>query len=233
MKIRSLLVIPSMSLMLALAAAACDNKSSAPEATVTAATPAGATGTPGAPTATPNAQGNVAPVAGATRYAVTNDNSKVEWTGAKITGKHDGSFKKFSGTIDVPASGKAEDGKISIEIDAASLVADQDKLVSHLKSPDFFDVAKFTKITFTSSKIEAAAGPNGATHTITGNLELHGITKSISFPAKVAIAGDTVTATSEFQINRQDFGLRYPGKPDDLIKDSVVVKLDVKAAKAK
>jgi polyisoprenoid-binding protein YceI len=224
---RSLLVTSSM--LLALAAAACDDKSSAPQATVAPATSAVA---PAATSAAPAAT-TAAPAAGAAKYAISSDTSKIEWTGAKITGKHDGSFKKFSGTIDVPASGKPEDAKITIEIDASSLSTDQEKLVGHLKSPDFFDVAKFAKITFTSSKIEAAAGPNGATHTITGNLELHGVTKSISFPAKVAVTGDAINATSEFQINRQDFGLKYPGKPDDLIKDNVVVKLDVKAAKSK
>ena len=226
---RSLIVTASM----LFAVAACDNKSSAPQATVTSATPAAATGTPAAASAAPNAQGTPAATAGAAKYAISSDTSKIEWTGAKITGKHEGSFKKFSGTIDVPASGKPEEAKIAIDIDASSLTADQEKLVGHLKSPDFFDVAKFTNIKFTSSKIEAAPGANGATHTITGNLDLHGVTKSISFPAKVTIAGDAITATSEFQVNRQDFGLKYPGKPDDLIKDNVVVKLDVKAAKGK
>jgi polyisoprenoid-binding protein YceI len=231
---RALFVTASM--LLALAAAGCEEKSSAPQATVSSATPAAATGTPAAASAAPNAQGTpaaAAATAGAAKYAISSDTSKIEWTGAKITGKHEGGFKKFSGTIDIPASGKPEEAKIAIDIDASSLTADQEKLVGHLKSPDFFDVAKFTTIKFTSSKIEAAAGPNGATHTITGNLDLHGVTKSISFPAKVTIAGDAISATSEFQVNRQDFGLKYPGKPDDLIKDNVVVKLDVKAAKAK
>ncbi len=225
MKIR-LLVVTS-SIVLSLAAAACEDKSSAPKATVTAATPT-------TDTAMPAAQGKPAPaIAGAAKYAISSDTSKIEWTGAKITGKHDGAFKKFSGTIDLPASGKPEEAKIAIDIDAASLTTDQEKLVGHLKSPDFFDVAKFTSIKFTSTKVEAAAGPNGATHTITGNLDLHGVTKTISFPAKVAITPDAINATSEFQINRQDFGLKYPGKPDDLIKDNAVVKLDVKAVKAK
>lgn len=233
MKIRPLLV--ASSLLLVLAAAACDEKSSAPQATVTSAAAATTAAAPAMSSAAsakmPAAQG--APAAGAAKYVVSSDTSKIEFTGAKITGKHEGSFKKFSGTIDVPASGKPEDAKIMLEIDASSITADNEKLVGHLKSPDFFDVAKFAKVTFTSTKIEAASGPNGATHTITGNLDMHGVSKGISFPAKVAVTADAVNATSEFQINRQDFALKYPGKPDDLIKDNVVVKLDVKAPKAK
>ena len=94
---RSLLVTGSM--FLALAATACDNKSSAPQATVTSATPAAASAAPAAASATPNAQGATAPAAGAAKYAISSDTSKIEWTGAKITGKHEGAFKKFSGTI--------------------------------------------------------------------------------------------------------------------------------------
>ena len=112
----------------------------------------------------------------------------------------------------------------------ASVATDQEKLDGHLKSPDFFDVAKFPKATFESTKI-VKGGDNGATHTVTGNLTLHGVTKSIVFPAKIAIAGDTVTVDADFGINRKDFGIVYPGKADDLIKDEVLMKLAIKAKK--
>jgi polyisoprenoid-binding protein YceI len=201
--------------LLVLALAACDNKSSAPQATV----------------ATSNAAVVTQAPTGAARYTFSNEGSKVEWTGAKITGKHDGAFHKFTGSVDLPASGKVEEGRVTLEIDPSSITADQEKLVGHLKSPDFFDVAKFPKITFTSTAL-TAAGANGATYTVTGNLEMHGVSKSITFPAKINLAGDAVNASSEFQLNRKDFGIVYPGKPDDLIKDNVTVRLDVHAKKA-
>ena len=81
--------------------------------------------------------------------------------------------------------------------------------------------------------IKAVGGetkPAGSTHSITGNLTLHGVTKSIAFPAKVAIAENGgVTFDTEFAINRKDFGIVYPGKTDDLIRDEVVLRLNVKA----
>jgi polyisoprenoid-binding protein YceI len=151
--------------------------------------------------------------------------------GSKVTGKHEGKFEKISGSISL-ASGKAEGGRITLEADTASVKSDQEKLDGHLKSPDFFDVEKFPKAIFTSSQIKAG-GANGATHTITGELDLHGVKKSISFPATVTITPDAASGTAEFVINRKDFGIVYPGKQDDLIRDDVLLKLSLKAPRKK
>jgi polyisoprenoid-binding protein YceI len=164
------------------------------------------------------------------KYAFDQSASKVEFVGAKITGKHEGSFKTFRGTVELVDANPLK-SQVSVDIDAASLVADQEKLTGHLKSPDFFDVAKFPKAKFVSTAIKAG-GDKGATHTVVGNLELHGVTKSISFPATVKVSGDAVDVDAEFGINRKDFGLVYPGKPDDLIKDEVLIKLQIRAKKA-
>jgi polyisoprenoid-binding protein YceI len=170
-------------------------------------------------------------VKGAESAAITPADSKIEFVGRKITGSHEGSFKAFKGSIDlVPATLTAS--RVSVEIETGSLVSDQEKLTGHLKSGDFFDVEKFPKATFTSTEIKPG-GAGGATHTITGNLELHGVKKSISFPAKVTVDASAVKADAEFVINRKDFGLVYPGKPDDLIKDEVLIKLHVTAPRKK
>jgi len=112
------------------------------------------------------------------------------------------------------------------------VVTDEDQLTGHLKTPDFFDVAKFPKATFVSTKIEPNTAA-GATHTVTGNFELHGVKKSISFPANIQVAADNASVNAEFAINRKDFGLLYPGKADDLIRDGVVIKLSLKVPRAK
>ena len=169
--------------------------------------------------------------ADAETLAITPENSKVEFVAAKVTRSHQGSFKKFSGTIDLVAN-HLENSRVSIDIDAASVVTDEDDLTKHLKTPDFFDVAKFPKATFVSTKIEPGTA-GGATHLVTGNFELHGIKKSISFPATIQVAPDSVSVNAEFAINRKDFGLVYPGKADDLIRDGVVIKLSLKVPRTK
>jgi polyisoprenoid-binding protein YceI len=159
----------------------------------------------------------------ANKYVFSNAASKVEFVGAKVTRKHDGAFNVFSGALDL-VDGDPTKSIVTVEIATASITADDPKLTSHLKSADLLDVEKFPKATFRSTAIKAG-GEGGATHTITGNLSLHGVTKSISFPAKIKVAADAVEADAEFAINRKDFGIVYPGMPDDLIKDEVLLKL--------
>ena len=183
-----------------------DNK---PKATVAEASP-------GAGSARP---------AGAETLTITPDNSKVDFVASKVTRSHNGSFKQFSGTIDF-VSTSVEQSRVTVEIDTNSVTTDDDGLTKHLQTPDFFDVNKYPKATFTSTKIEPNAA-GGATHNITGNFDLHGVKKSISFPATIQVAPDKVSVNAAFAINRKDWGLIYAGKADDLIRDGVVIKLSL------
>jgi polyisoprenoid-binding protein YceI len=165
----------------------------------------------------------------AATYRFSNEDSKLDFVGAKITQKHDGAFGRFRGTIESP-DGKPESSRVQVEVDITSLTVEPLKLTTHLKSPDFFDAEKFPSAKFTSTSV-TPGGDKGATHTLTGNLEMHGVTKSISFPATIKFAPETVDASAEFVINRKDFGIVYPGAPDDLIKDEVALKLSIHAKK--
>jgi polyisoprenoid-binding protein YceI len=143
--------------------------------------------------------------------------SALTWVGAKVTGDHKGGFKTLRG------SAKVEGDKISsgmIEIDLTSLYADHPKLEKHLRSPDFFDVQTYPKATFTLTEVAADS--------VKGTLDLHGVKKEISFPATVTVTDAAATIAAEFTLLRKDFGMSYPGKPDDLIRDEVLVKGDLK-----
>jgi polyisoprenoid-binding protein YceI len=166
---------------------------------------------------------------GAVKLTFSNDGSKLDFVGAKVTGKHDGSFEVFSGTIDW-VEANPEKSTVKVEIDTSSIRADVPKLTGHLKTPDLLDVEKYPKATFESTSVKAG-GEGGATHTITGNFTLHGVTKSIAFPAKVTGRADGADIDAEFAINRKDFGITYPGMPDDLIRDEVLIKLQIRAKK--
>ena len=149
--------------------------------------------------------------------------SKIGFVGSKVTGSHNGGFKNFAGSIHVDA-GKIVGGP-EVKINMASTWADNGRLEGHLKTPDFFDVANFPTSTFTVTSIENS----GNEPKITGNLNLHGVTKSVSFPANIQVAADAVTVKAEFAINRKDFNINFRGMPNDLIRDNVVIKLDLKA----
>lgn len=199
---------------LALALAACDNNPSKGKTQATATEPVVA----------------AAPAAAGVKYVFSNADSKIEFVGAKVTRKHDGSFQTFSGTVTLVDNDPTK-SSVTATIDVGSLKSDEEKLTGHLKSPDLLDVGEFPQAKFTSTAIKPG-GDKGATHTVTGNLELHGVTKSISFPATIKTSGDSVDVDAEFAINRKDFGIVYPGMPDDLIKDDVLLKLQLRAKKA-
>ena len=89
-----------------------------------------------------------------TELTLTPEISKVEFTGSKVTGKHDGGFKVFKGVIDL-VSDKAETSRVLVDIEMASVFSDSDGLTKHLQTGDFFEVEKFPKASFVSTKIEA------------------------------------------------------------------------------
>ena len=173
-------------------------------------------------------ESNTPKASGTETLAITPENSKVEFVASKVTRSHNGSFKQFSGQIDLAPN--IPDSRVTIDVETSSVVADDDQLTGHLKTPDFFDVAKFPKATFVSTKIEAAGGDN---HNVTGNFDLHGVKKSISFPATIKVTPDSVSVLAEFSINRKDFGIVYAGKADDLIRDGVVIKLNLNVPRKK
>lgn len=126
----------------------------------------------------------------------------------------EGKFTKFSGTV---LSDKPDfsDAKIEITIDVNSINTEAAQRDAHLKSADFFDVAKFPSIVFKSKKL-TAAGKNK--YKLTGDLTMHGVTKEIILdviykgtvvdPYKNTKAGFKLSGT----LNRNDFGLSWNGK---------------------
>lgn len=168
--------------------------------------------------------------AGAVTLPFDSTNSKVNWTGSKVTGSHDGSFEKFTGSVKLVDNDPTK-STVNVDIETSSLKTTPDQLVTHLKSAELFDVEKFPKATFQSTEIKKG-GEKGASHTVTGNLTLHGVTKSITFPATITTSADKADVSADFAINRKDFGINYPGKPNDLIRDNVEIKLDIHAKKS-
>lgn len=174
-------------------------------------------------------------------YRIDAATSKVAWLGKKVTGQHNGLISFQNGEFGVD-NGKIIAGKF--EIDMNSIMCEDltdaetnAKLVGHLKSDDFFSVEKFPTSTFEISTVvplNDASKPD-FNHTVTGNLTIKDITKSISFPASIKIAGDILTASADFDVDRTDFGLKYgSGKffkdiGDKMIYDNFNLKINITA----
>lgn len=196
-----------------LACVGCNNNPTQGKSQATTSAPVAAQP---APTAT----------ASSVELPLTKDSGTVGFVGAKITAKHPGTFADFSGKITLDPAGP-EKSRVEVTIPIASMAIEPAKLKGHLLSPDFFDVEKFPTAQFTSTQIAKAA----AGYSVTGNLTLHGVTKAITFPAAIEAGADHANIKAEFGINRKDFGIVYPGMPDDLIQDEVLIQLDLKAKK--
>jgi len=200
----------------ALALSACADVGDAPAATTTEGDSTATVETP-TPTGTP--------------LAVDTSQSSVEWTAAKPTRTHEGGFHAFTGTVYL--DGDQVTGA-EVTAQSASIYSDVERLTEHLHSADFFDVAQFPEVRFVVSSLTPlaaadTAGTNGATHTAEGTITMHGQTNSVSFPIAVSVEGETVTADADFTIDRRDWGLIYPGQPDDLIQDEVRLRLHIVA----
>lgn len=167
-----------------------------------------------------------------TALAIDTTQSRIDWEAAKVTRTHDGGFEDFTGTVYL--DGETLTG-VDLTIDAASIWSDAEKLTGHLKNEDFFEVETYPEATFEADTFEPIAEADStdwadATHRVTGTLTMHGQANRVTFPAQIQIADGTVTADANFIIDRQQWGLSYPGAPDDLIDDEVRIKLHVVAS---
>jgi len=199
-----LTAILTLTLGAGLAACAADPAADAPAAEVGEAS--AAAGSPSADAA-------------ATTYALT-EASEIEWTASKVTRSHDGTFPDVEGTISL-ADGTPESSSVEVTIDTTTLTSDTDRLTTHLKSADFFDVEQYPEAHFRSTSVTRR---DDGTYTITGDLRMHGVTRQVSFPATIEVEGDTIHTQAEFSINRFDWEIDYKGAADDLIRDEVLLR---------
>lgn len=179
--------------------------------------------------------------------------SKVTWVGTKPVGKHNGTFNIKEGSLSLK-EGKVVGGNFTIDIKTLKnldIPADDKgngKLVVHLLGDDFFDAEKFPESKFEIVSVEAYNKENDKarenldkeysltdpTHVVTGNLELKGVKKSIQFPAKISIEGESVTAEAKFNINRKDWGMNYGSDKslgDKFIRPTVHIGFNISAKK--
>ncbi len=164
-----------------------------------------------------------APVAEPMDLAFT-DNSMITFEGSKVTGSHSGGFVDFVGNV-IMTDGTFETAQITIDIDMTSLFSDNSVLTETLIGKRFFEVDEFPESKFMSTGIEKSADG----YTITGNLEMHGVTKGIAFPATVTMEDGVLTSISEFSIDRFQWGIEDTGMQDDLIRKEVVIRFEIEA----
>jgi polyisoprenoid-binding protein YceI len=172
-------------------------------------------------------------------FAVTAAGQTTTWqidpnhTAAQFSVRHlgistvRGAFTKVSGSVTYdPAS--PGNTVIDVVIDASSVYTRVEKRDNDLRSPNFFDVAKFPTLTFKSKRTE----PNGTGKLkVTGDLTIHGVTKEVvldvdvpSGPVKDARGNWHMGTSATTQINRQDFGV---SADKGMVGDEIPIIIDV------
>ena len=95
--------------------------------------------------------------------------------------------------------------------------------------PDFFNAGEFPVISFKSTKVTPKKTDAGIILQVAGDLTMHGVTNSVTFPATIDVGTGHVTANADFIINRRDWQINYDGSADDLIRDDVRMILNIEA----
>lgn len=178
---------------------------------------------------------------GSQTFVADVEGSTVNWKGGKTFDDinkpeegHYGIVKLAEGTVTVN-NGVLESGKFVADFtsfESKDLDADPEtkaKLDGHLKAADFLDVEKYPTASFEITGVKALEGGDFNTE-ISGNLDFRGTPKNVTFKANVTVDGGNVTIKSEeFGINRKDFGITFTGGGGSIIKDEVLLQVDLSA----
>ena len=151
-----------------------------------------------------------------------------------LVSKVNGKFSKASGTITLDPANLAK-SSVDVTIDAASINTDNDARDNHLRTPDFFDAAKYPAITFKSTSVKEVA--KGELE-VTGTFTMKGVSKTIVVPVRNWVTaanpmkpGSQVAGLeATLKINREDYNVGV-SKFDAVVGKDVEINLNVEAVK--
>jgi polyisoprenoid-binding protein YceI len=137
-------------------------------------------------------------------FKVDTEKSSISWLAKKVGGQHRGVVKVASGQLVFNKTVKSG----TFVMDMANLTCgDSERVQNHLKSDDFFSVAKHPTSTFTITKVTAAGADRV---NVTGNLVIKGISQPVTFPATVKRQGDAVVAVAKgVKVNRLKYDIKF------------------------
>ncbi len=148
-----------------------------------------------------------------------------------------GNFEKYSGNVELNDKDITK-SKVEITIETNSVNTNVKKRDDHLRSADFFDVAKYPTMTFVSKKV-TVVGPDKLK--VTGDFTLHGVTKEVvldlegpSAESKDPWGNTRKGATATTKISRKDYGLMWNQALETggvLVGDEVEITLEVEMIK--
>ena len=153
------------------------------------------------------------------KLSADNSKTKLEWLGEKVTGHHTGTVKLHSGWLNWQDN-KIVSGEFIIDMKTIVDVDSNARLISHLKSDDFFGVEKFPDAKLVLTGSTAFEKGNGV---ITGTLTIKDKTNPIEFKSTMQRKDDGVWFYSNITIDRTKYNVRYgSGSFFDNLGDKVI-----------
>ena len=174
----------------------------------------------------------VATPAAAASWEIDTNHSMVGFVAKHLVfTKVHGRFLKWSGNITLDDADVTK-SKVDVTIDPASITTETADRDTHLKSPDFLDVAKFPTMTFKSTKVEKS----GDGLKVTGDLTMHGVTKPVTLDVegpskefKDPGGNPHLAFSAKGKIKRQDFGLMWNKAVEagPVVSDDIALEIEI------
>lgn len=175
--------------------------------------------------------------AGVEAYQPDLAHSNIGFNVRHLVSKVPGRFRAYTASIRWNPANLAAT-QVEAEIDASSIDTGNEKRDNHLRSPDFFEVEKFPKLTFKSTSVKAV----DATHAqLSGDLTIKGITKPVTLDVEVLGVANGMRPgekragfEAHGKINRKDFNILWNRSLDNggfLLGDDVELVLQIEALK--
>ena len=176
----------------------------------------------------------MATTAGLRTFTIDKAHSEATFQVRHLITKVRGRFSDFEGTVQFDEA-KPEQSSVSITIQASSIDTNEPDRDNHLRSADFFSVAEYPTITFTTTR---ARGVSANQFEVVGTLTLRGVKKEITVPvtylgsAKDPWGKERAGFEAELTLNRKDFGVNWNAALDAggfLVGDEVKINLSIQA----
>jgi polyisoprenoid-binding protein YceI len=186
----------------------------------------------------PAAPPTVPPTAVSGAWTVDKAHSEVGFQVRHLIAKVRGSFTDFDALVQIDAA-RPEASSVAFTVKAASVNTNEPKRDEHLRSPDFFDAAKFPEIRFVSKSVRPA-GANR--YDVTGDLTLRGVSRQLTLPVtflgiqKDPWGNEKAGFETSVTLNRKDFGVNWNKALDQggyILGDEVAVTIALETARAK
>src|SRR3989338_4030104 len=161
----------------------------------------------------------------------------INWEAEKVVAKHNGTVQAQQGNVTIE-NNQVVSGDLIVDMNSLSDLDLTDEkmnstLIGHLKSEDFFSVTKYPSAIFTVLETVPVEGLPGATHRVTGIMNIKGIENKVSFPARIQTTDEGIRLVGTMELDRTLWDIKYGSEKffdnlgDNLINDIFTLQFDL------